>query len=83
MDRAIAGIPDNPICAGCGIALSEPFGWCSNCRAAFCAACGRKHFCKPTCQAAGCIAGLCVRQVKDGRLSLEWRKPGGGLRVEG
>ena len=83
MDRSAAGIPDSPTCASCGIALREPFGWCSNCRAAFCDACGRKHFCLPTCQAAGCIAGLCIRQVSDGRLSLEWREPGGGLRVKG
>jgi hypothetical protein len=29
----------------------------------------------PTCQAAGCIAGLCVREVSNGRLSLEWKAP--------
>ncbi|HET7056052.1 MAG TPA: hypothetical protein VFI12_06290 [Thermomicrobiales bacterium] len=76
MDRSAAGIPDDPICAGCGVALNEPFGWCSNCSAAFCDACAATHFCLPTCQAAGCIAGLCVRRVSDGHLSLEWRKPG-------
>ncbi len=73
MDRSTAGIPENPICAGCGVALREPLGWCSNCHAAFCDACGSRHFCKPTCQDAGCIAGLCVRQVNNGHLSLQWR----------
>lgn len=76
VDRLVAGIPDNPICGVCGIALNEPFGWCSNCGLAFCDGCGRLHFCLPSCQAAGCHAGLCVRRVKDGVLG-GWRRPDG------
>jgi hypothetical protein len=76
IDRRAAGIPDAPRCADCGVGLEEPFGWCSNCRAAFCAACGDQHFCMERCKAAGCIAGLCVRDVNDGVLSLEWKRPG-------
>ena len=73
--RFQAGIPDEPQCATCGQTLSEPFGWCSNCRLAYCEACGRSHYCQPTCQAAGCLAGFCVRAVVDGRLSTEWKRP--------
>jgi hypothetical protein len=59
-------------CAVCSVSLPEPFGWCENCRAAYCLACARQHFCLPTCQAAGCLAGLCVRLVRDGELSTSW-----------
>jgi hypothetical protein len=75
MERVEAGIPDNPTCAGCGAALVEPFGWCSNCAAAYCDACAAVHFCLPSCQAAGCLAGFCVRRVEAGKLSLQWRTP--------
>jgi len=64
-------------CAVCGVELPEPFGWCGNCRAAYCLACARAHFCLPTCQAAGCLAGLCVRLVIDGELSTAWGVPDG------
>lgn len=76
IERAKAGIPDRVRCDVCGIDLAEPFGWCSNCAKAFCDACGRRHYCKPTCAAAGCIAGLCVRSVDNGRLSTTWRSLG-------
>jgi hypothetical protein len=75
ISRSKAGIPEAPLCASCGLALQEPFGWCSNCAAAYCLDCGRSHFCKDTCEAAGCIAGLCVRRVADGRLTLRWSSP--------
>ena len=75
IDRRAAGIPDAPRCAGCDVDLEEPFGWCSNCRAAFCAACSDRHFCTEGCKTAGCIAGLCVRNVNDGLLSHEWKRP--------
>jgi hypothetical protein len=78
MERHAAGIPDNPICAGCGIAVAEPFGWCSNCAQAFCDDCAAVHFCLPECPARGCLAGYCVRRVNDGRLSAEWRVPAKG-----
>jgi hypothetical protein len=68
-------LPTDPVCAGCGTALSEPYGYCSNCRAAFCFACERAHYCQPGCAAAGCLAGLCVRQVKEGVLSSTWGLP--------
>jgi hypothetical protein len=76
INRQRAGIPDNPICVTCGVVLTEPFGWCSNCTLAFCDACGGQHFCLPTCQAAGCIVGFCVRRVEGGLLG-EWRRPPG------
>ncbi|CAA9566645.1 MAG: hypothetical protein AVDCRST_MAG59-3088, partial [uncultured Thermomicrobiales bacterium] len=37
--------------------------------------CGRRHFCRPTCPENGCIAGLCVREVRDGMLSEAWGLP--------
>ena len=74
VDRARAGIPENPICASCGVALSEPFGWCSMCAAAYCLECGRTHYCHEGCQAAGCHPGLCVRTVEGGMLGA-WRRP--------
>ena len=73
--RFQAGIPDESQCATCGQTLSEPFGWCSNCRLAYCEACGRSHYCQPTCQAAGCLAGFCLRTVDAGLLSTKWRHP--------
>ena len=70
-----ARLPANPTCAGCGVALAEPFGWCSGCRAAYCFPCGRHHFCSPSCPANGCVAGLCVRVVQGGQLSETWGLP--------
>ena len=57
------------------MALEEPFGWCAGCRKAYCFGCGRKHFCKPSCPANGCQAGLCVRSYADGQLSERWGLP--------
>ena len=71
-------LPREPVCAGCGAALSEPYGWCSGCRAAYCFPCGRRHFCTPACPANGCIAGLCVRLVENGTLSASWGLPDSG-----
>jgi hypothetical protein len=68
-------LPTQPVCAGCNAALTEPYGYCSNCRVAFCFACGRGHYCLPGCAESGCLAGLCVRQVKDGVLSSTWGLP--------
>lgn len=75
--RAAAQIPADATCASCGQALSEPFGWCSSCREAYCIACGRHHFCTVTCEQHGCHAGLCVRLVSGGRLSADWGLPPG------
>jgi hypothetical protein len=72
-DRRVAGIPENPVCANCGVTLDEPFGWCSMCVAAYCQECRRAHYCHEGCQASGCIAGLCVRTVENGVLG-GWRK---------
>ena len=71
-------LPADPVCAWCGAALGEPYGWCSGCRVAFCFPCGRRHFCTPACPANGCRAGLCVRVVKDGTLSERWGLPDEG-----
>jgi hypothetical protein len=68
-------LPADPVCAGCGVALAEPFGYCGNCRAAYCLACGRGHFCLPSCPASGCKAGLCVRLVSGGVLAETWGLP--------
>jgi hypothetical protein len=71
-------LPDASVCDGCGIALAEPYGWCFNCRAAYCLPCGRRHYCTPACPANGCIAGLCVRLVEGGVLSETWGLPDEG-----
>lgn len=67
-------------CTACAAALDDRFGWCSNCQAAYCLSCGRRHYCTPSCQANGCYAGLCVRLVEGGVLSEQWGLP---ARVEG
>ncbi len=69
-------LPSSPVCAGCDARLAEPYGWCSGCRAAYCFPCGRAHFCTPQCPSNGCLAGLCVREVRDGQLSDVWGLPG-------
>jgi hypothetical protein len=68
-------LPEDPCCETCGIALAEPYGWCTNCRAAYCLSCGRRHFCTPACPANGCLAGLCVRMVEHGVLAETWGLP--------
>ncbi len=75
LDDGAVRIPTNPVCAACGVRLSERFGWCGNCRAALCLDCGRAHFCTSGCAAAGCRAGLCVRLVEDGRIVATWGLP--------
>jgi hypothetical protein len=71
-------LPLRPTCAGCGLALGDRYGWCGNCRAAYCFACGRAHFCTAGCPTNGCLAGLCVRAVEDRRLSERWGLPDDG-----
>ena len=68
-------LPREPVCAECGSALTEPYGYCSNCRIALCFDCGRGHYCTSTCAASGCLVGLCVRQVRGGVLSTTWGLP--------
>ena len=75
-DRGELELPEDPVCHGCGLSLSEPYGYCGTCRAAFCFACGRRHYCLPSCRAAGCRAGLCVRVVAGGVLAKTWGLPG-------
>ncbi|MGI8477909.1 MAG: hypothetical protein ACR2OO_16290 [Thermomicrobiales bacterium] len=75
MTRQSARVPETLRCDECGVPLAEPFGWCFGCRAGFCLACGPAHFCTPGCPSAGCIAGLCVRLVADGRVSERWGLP--------
>jgi len=67
--------PSTALCAGCGNPLGEPHTFCTNCDAHYCLDCGRRHFCTPTCRANGCIAGLCVRVMRNGELSREWGVP--------
>jgi len=62
-------------CAACHDSLAESHGWCGNCRVALCLACGRDHFCTAACPSRGCLAGLCVREVRDGVLSERWGLP--------
>ncbi len=71
-------LPESPLCAGCGIDLTESYGWCGGCRKAYCVPCGRRHFCTPSCVANGCRAGLCVRLVAGGVLSETWGLPDEG-----
>ena len=53
-------------CATCGIAIEQPYGYCSNCDELYCLPCSATHYCTPACPANGCHAGLCVRVVRDG-----------------
>lgn len=74
------GFPKSPVsnaatCASCGGPLEEAHAYCGNCDAHYCLACGSQHFCSATCQANGCIAGLCVRMVRNGELSRQWGVP--------
>jgi hypothetical protein len=62
-------------CDQCGQALGEPFAHCGNCQEDYCLGCGSHHFCMPSCQANGCIAGLCVRLVINGQRSSKWGVP--------
>jgi hypothetical protein len=80
MNRVEAGIPDQVTCADCVRDLQEPFGWCSNCRAAYCLDCGEGHYCLPVCKARGCLAGFCIRTVSDGEIG-PWKVP--TVRMEG
>lgn len=64
-------------CASCGNPLEEPHTYCGNCDARYCLACGSRHLCTPTCHANGCIAGLCVRVVRNGEVSRQWGVPPG------
>jgi hypothetical protein len=68
-------LPAEPVCADCARSLAEPYGWCANCRAAFCLACGRQHYCMASCRERGCLAGLCVRLVIGGQLAQTWGLP--------
>jgi hypothetical protein len=68
-------IPVAPECVECKMGLEHVFGWCAGCRQAFCFPCGRRHFCHPTCEGNGCLAGYCVREVRDGLLSPRWGLP--------
>ena len=68
-------LPVDPACAGCGARLAEPYGWCGNCRAAYCVPCGRSHYCLPSCRQQGCHAGLCARLVSGGVLATTWGLP--------
>ena len=40
-----------------------------------CLDCARTHFCTGECAARGCIAGLCVKEVRDGAVALEFGIP--------
>ena len=73
--RAAPALPADPDCASCGTRLTEPYGYCTNCRAAYCLPCGRGHFCTPSCPELGCRAGLCVRLVAGGALAATWGLP--------
>ena len=37
-----------------------------------CIACAREHFCTSECPERGCIAGLCVKEVRDGIVADEF-----------
>jgi hypothetical protein len=76
-------IPRATSCAACAKPLEAAFGWCSTCRQALCFECGRAHFCTPTCRANGCLAGLCVRLVENGRFSATWGLPDASERTDG
>ena len=68
-------LPREVVCADCGAGPIAPYGWCGGCRKAMCFACGRTHFCTAGCPGNGCIAGLCVREVRAGLVSNAWGLP--------
>lgn len=37
-----------------------------------CLDCARSHFCTPDCPARGCVTGLCVKEVRDGVVAIEF-----------
>jgi hypothetical protein len=55
-------------CTACGAALDpRRFARCDVCDGArLCVGCAKAHFCTERCRSNGCIAGLCVRMVRDG-----------------
>ena len=67
--------PNQTDCAACGDTIEQPYGYCSNCDAFYCATCAAGHYCTPSCAANGCFAGLCVRVVRDGKLG-PWASAG-------
>lgn len=55
-------------CATCGEELDPGrFARCDVCAGArYCIGCARTHLCTRRCETNGCVAGLCVRLVRDG-----------------
>ena len=37
-----------------------------------CLACARAHLCTDTCAQRGCVPGLCVKEVRDGVVAIEF-----------
>ena len=37
-----------------------------------CLDCAREHLCTDTCAGRGCLPGLCVKEVRDGIVAIEF-----------
>ena len=61
-------------CDGCDIALDPRLhARCDVCGGAlFCLACARSHLCSSQCSERRCLPGLCVRAVRDGKVSEDF-----------
>ena len=55
-------------CAACDAPLDpQRYARCDVCKGArYCLDCGRRHLCTERCTSNGCIAGLCVHDVRAG-----------------
>lgn len=64
-------------CEGCLGALDAGgYARCDVCDGRLlCLRCAADHFCTPECRGRGCLRGLCVRVVVDGRVSERYGVP--------
>lgn len=58
-------------CASCSVTLDPQLhASCEVCDGVLlCLACAKRHLCSPQCAERGCLPGLCVKMIRDGRTS--------------
>ena len=64
----------NTSAASCGHEIApNHHAICELCRGMrLCLECARSHYCTSECAARGCIAGLCVKEVRDGIVAVKY-----------
>ena len=64
----------NATAATCGHEIAaERHAICEVCRGMrLCLGCARAHYCTDECATRGCVAGLCVKEVRDGIVAEEY-----------